>query len=97
MPTPPVPQATTAWGTLVRRDEQAAKLRHRYETYVARFERRDSRRGWLRFIVGNPVAALGALIRREALPAEWRRAPLSEEDFQHKLFLDNIRRMTPRD
>lgn len=97
MPTTPAPDTSTEWCTLIRRDEQKAALRQRYETYVARFERWDNRKGWLRFIVGNPVAALGAVVSRKPLPVEWCRAPLSEEDFVHELFLGNIQRMAPRD
>lgn len=79
------------WCFLIRREEQAVVLRQKYLYYVARFERWDRRKAWLRFIVGRPMSALTILVKHEPLPVEWRRQPLNEDDFQHELFLSYIR------
>lgn len=97
MQTQPTSDAASDWCFLLRREEQAAALSQRYLRYVARFERRDNRRAWLRYIVGSPVTALSAIFKRKPLPLELRRQPLSEVDFQHELFLGSIRRMSATD
>lgn len=97
MQTQPTSDAASDWCFLLRREEQAAALRQRYLHYVARFERRDNRRAWLRCIVGSPVDAMVTIVKRKPLPSEWRRQPLSEEDFQHELFLGYITRMSAPD
>jgi len=97
MQTQPASDVASEWCFLLRREEQAAALRQRYLHYVARFERRDNLRAWLRYIVGSPVTAMATIVKRKPLPSELRRQPLNEEDFQHELFLGSIRRMSATD
>lgn len=93
MPTQPTSNVVSDWCSLIRRGERAAALHQKYLHYVARFERWDKCKGWLRYVVDSPVTALAAIFNRRPLPSEWRRLPTSEEDFQLELFSGHIRRM----
>ena len=87
----------THWCVLINREERAAAMQRQYLDYVVRFERSDRRKGWLRFLVRNPLAASYALFKGRPLPTKWRRDPLREDDFLAERYLKYLGRMTPKD
>lgn len=68
------------------REAHAAKYQQQYRDYVARFERGDRRKGWVRFLVRRPVAAIATIFQGKPLPDKWRRKPLDEIDYWGERF-----------
>lgn len=85
------------WCVLTNREERDAAMHRQYLDYVARFERSDWRRGWLLYLVRHPLMASCGLFKGRPLPTEWRRNPLSEDDYWAERFLKHLGRITPKD
>jgi hypothetical protein len=75
------------WCYLTNREERVAKFQKQYLDYVARFERWDRRKGWMRYFARQPFQALRALCTAKPLPDTWRRQPMDEGEFYFKRFM----------
>lgn len=79
------------------RQRRAAASHQQYLDYVKRFERLEKRKGWLRYMVRHPLAALIAMARRKPLPNDWYRQPLNEWDYEMEKALSYLKSISRSD
>ncbi len=78
---------------LTQCEERNVALHQRYLAYLVRFERWNKPKGWARFTLHRPLAAIAALSQGRELPSEWCRQPQSKDDFVTEIFLGSARQM----